>query len=162
MAPSPVSMVAKGMGKMVSWMNLINIVVLVLVLYYFMEIRKYLEGLAACHCAPHNEAKHLYDIELYYIVLLSLSILSNLAMFFFTPSFKWIAFLLNTSLVLSLVTLVVHFFFIYYVLEFYKKSRAYCDCLQGTGETLLYIQAFFYGIPVALVLMSVAMAATAM
>jgi len=160
MAPSPVRMVAKGMGTMVSWMNLINIVVLVLVLYYFIEIRKYLEGLTACHCAPHNEAKTLYDIELYYIVLLSLSILANLAMFFVTPSFQWISFLLNASLLLSLVTMVVHFFFIYYVLEFYKKSRAHCDCLQSMGETLLYIQAFFYGIPVALVLMSVAMAAT--
>ena len=141
-----------------STMSLIQIVSLMIVIYYLLQVKNYLGGLTQCHCAPQSQVSILYQLERFYIFSLGLSVLLNIGIMFGSSGYS-IRMMKLANMFLALLTLLAHFLFVYNVYEFYKRSQNYCSCVKEWRENVLYIQAFVYGIPVAIILMSVAMAA---
>lgn len=132
--------------------QLANLFFSLVVLYLLFRAYTYLGNMRGCSCAPQPIAARLRTLELVYIALLVVGIVARM------NSTTLLKFLKQTGKIIyaiSIVVLVALFaMFIYNVHSYYLSLPEKCDCAKHMERYILYIQAIYYFIPLALLLLS--------
>lgn len=131
--------------------------------FYIRNVRYYLDQLSSCSCAPLQYTSTLSQIESILLVILYIGIAFNLFMLITGYSIQsgirgmmqskfglmGVAGVGILSVLYLLFVLVLYLMFIYNTYEYHKNLLPDCKCINTTYSEMLYIQAVYYGLPIA-------------
>lgn len=129
-----------------------NLFFALVVLYLLFRAYTYLGNMRGCSCAPQPIASRLQTLELVYIALLVIGIIARLNS---TTLFKFLKQSGKYIYAISMIAIVALFgTFIYNVQMYYMSLPEKCDCAKHFERYILYGQAIYYFVPLALLLLS--------
>lgn len=129
-----------------------NLIVFLVVLYLIFRAYSYLGDLRNCGCAPQVSANRLHHLELFYIVLLVIGFVARLNATTLLKLAKSAG-----KYAMGLFTLVIFAAFaafVYYAHVFAHDLSSSCDCAKRIERYIVYVQAVYYFVPIALLMLS--------
>lgn len=121
------------------------------IIYFLYRAYTYLGDLKRCNCAPKLYASRLENLELIYIALYAIGIITAI---FSTNLMKLVRMsgtLLTSIFVIAL--LVIYLLFIYNAYQFQDNLNETCGCALKWSRVVVYIQAIMYSIPLITILL---------
>lgn len=109
----------------------------------------YLGNLQNCDCVGNQSSvSHLKNVELFFVIISALGLISKLIMFAFNVSICQVL-LGNTVLkgifiIYSLILIFLWFYFLYNAYQFIFSTLKGCKCAQSWQEYVIYAQCILY------------------
>jgi hypothetical protein len=147
------------------WKPIVGVLFSVLFILYIQNVRKYLDKIETCNCAPLQYVTRLYHLETVFLYLLYIGIVLSCITGVYPnwveevvpviSKFKYVNSVAMFGISYLLFMMILMITFIYNVYEYYVNIKPDCGCIDQTESNMLYIQAIYYGLGLVFPLLTV-------